>query len=326
MSMQHNELLRLKSMVADSNNSDSESTSSDATIKADQETDLKYLYYRLFTNEIGITPKQPAFVANPYLGRVRRNSIAPPQTVLQLKQRLCYIERTGQSSNSILYRSASNQSPMDDGDRMHATLGSMDQPLELVVKVIMTLKPTEAYPQPQYIYYCLYTEYDIIEPKQAFKTYADGSPSIARIDINLIPPLHNLDAVIRCISYVEEWLPCVWHQLFTSIVSASPIDDLDVWGMQRGCPGSLLERPLICVKSAGMVRQLEISSKYVTLYLPHSGSVLIQHHNRPIYTDGVIRRELLSASDSEKCSVYRAWYAVEGRRGLIKTRDVRQIL
>jgi len=42
MSMQHNELLRLKSMIADSNNSNSESTSSDATIKADQETDLEY--------------------------------------------------------------------------------------------------------------------------------------------------------------------------------------------------------------------------------------------------------------------------------------------
>jgi hypothetical protein len=42
MNMQHNELLRLKSMIADSDDSDSESTSSDATIKADQETDLEY--------------------------------------------------------------------------------------------------------------------------------------------------------------------------------------------------------------------------------------------------------------------------------------------
>ena len=40
-SMQHNKLFGLKSMITDSNNSDSESKT-DAMIKADQETDLKY--------------------------------------------------------------------------------------------------------------------------------------------------------------------------------------------------------------------------------------------------------------------------------------------
>jgi hypothetical protein len=80
----------------------------------------------------------------------------------------------------------------------------------------------------------------IISPrtKHAFRTYADGSLSIAHIDKNMVPPRHNLDAVIRCISYVEGFSPCIWHQRFPSIVSKSPIADLDVWGMQHGCPGS----------------------------------------------------------------------------------------
>ena len=86
----------------------------------------------------------------------------------------------------------------------------------------------------------------------AFKTYTDGSPSIARIDKNLLPPPHDLDAVIRCIVYVEGFSPNVWHQIFSSIASESPIEDLNVWDMRHGCPGSLPEKPLIFVKSAQM--------------------------------------------------------------------------
>ena len=102
------------------------------------------------------------------------------------------------------------------------------------------------------VYYFLYTEDGAIEPKQAFKTYDNGSPSIARIDKNLLPPRHGLDAVIRCIAYVEGFSPCVWHQLFASIDSELPIDDLNVWDMQRGSPGFQPEKPLVFVKSADM--------------------------------------------------------------------------
>jgi len=150
--MQRNELLRLSKAMTD--NPESDDSDSDVTVQANPKIDPQYLYYRLFTNDIGITSNQPAFVNNPYLGRVRRNSIAPPQEVLQFKRRLCNVEGITHFASSTLYPSASNQSPMDDGDRVPDALGStMDNPMELVVEkseYYMTQRIGKAYPQAQY--------------------------------------------------------------------------------------------------------------------------------------------------------------------------------
>jgi len=209
---------------------------------------------------------------------------------------------------------------MDGGDRVPDALGStMDNSMELVVEVpeyYVTQRIRKAYPQAQYIYYSLYTEDGVIEPKQAFKTYADGSPSIARIDKNLLPPRHDLDALIRCIAYVEEFSPCVWHQLFASVVSGSPIDDLNVWDMQRGCPGSLPERPLVFV-AAEMKRRLAINGNDITLYPLGSAALRIREHT--LYSDGVVR-EVLVGNGPEKCSVYRVSY--NAMRAFVKTAEV----
>lgn len=110
------------------------------------------------------------------------------------------------------------------------------------------------------VYYCLYSENGLIEPKDPFKTYAGSAPSVARIEKSLIPPPHDLDAVIRCISFVERFETCVWHQLYLDTVSESPRDDLDVWDMRHGCSGSLPERPLVFVQSAGMKRRISCNS------------------------------------------------------------------
>jgi len=183
----------------------------------------------------------------------------------------------------------------------------------------VTQRIRKAYPQAQYIYYSLYTEDGVIEPKQAFKTYADGSPSIARIDKNLLPPRHDLDAVIGCIAYVEGFSPCVWHQLFASIVSGSPIDDLNVWDMQRGCPGSLPERPLVFVKSAEMKRLLSINGRGSTsLYPPGSAALSIRQDS--LYSDGVVRREVLFGNGPKKSSVYRVSY--NAMRAFVTTTQV----
>jgi len=111
------------------------------------------VYYRLFTNDIGIPSKQPVFVDNLHLGRVSRNSIAPPRAVLQFKRRLCGVEGIINFAGSTLYPSASNQFPMDDGDRILDALGSsMDDPVEVVVVLYYPDSPRDQkpYQRPQY--------------------------------------------------------------------------------------------------------------------------------------------------------------------------------
>lgn len=111
------------------------------------------VYYRLFTNSIGITSRQPAHVDNPYLGRVARNSISPPQAALHFKRRLCSVENIRGFPSFSLYLSASNKSPMDDGDRIPALESTIDNPMELVVEIPyreMTKRTDKAYPHAQY--------------------------------------------------------------------------------------------------------------------------------------------------------------------------------
>lgn len=102
------------------------------------------VYYRLFNRNIGLCSNQPAFADNPYLGRVTRLSISPPRTVLQLKRRICNIEKIGDFANSTLHLSASSRSLADDGDRMLDALGcNMNDPVELVVNKSQMQRPTE---------------------------------------------------------------------------------------------------------------------------------------------------------------------------------------
>jgi hypothetical protein len=102
--------------------------------------DLNLLvYYRLFTENIGMLSDKPAFPSDPYLGRVRANSVAPPQTVYLIKRHLCKIENIGDFLGSILFLSGSSLSPLNDTERIILTPGgpgsSPDEPMELVVKV-----------------------------------------------------------------------------------------------------------------------------------------------------------------------------------------------
>lgn len=97
------------------------------------------VYYRLFTESIGIPSAKPAFPCDPYLGRVRANSVAPPQTVHLIKRRLCQIENKSDYLDSILFVSRSSLSPINNTERVSILTpggpgSTPDEPMELVVK------------------------------------------------------------------------------------------------------------------------------------------------------------------------------------------------
>jgi hypothetical protein len=145
--------------------SDDDSDSSDSTVTANalpgpryckclvsshllsNSHDLNLVYYRLFTENIGILSDKPAFPSDPYLGRVRANSVAPPQTVYLIKRRLCQIENISDYLGSILFLSGSSLSPLKDTERIILTPGgpgsSPDEPMELVVKFSFIVRDSE---------------------------------------------------------------------------------------------------------------------------------------------------------------------------------------
>jgi hypothetical protein len=111
--------------------------------------DLNLLvYYRLFTENIGILSDKPASPSDPYLGRARANSVAPPQTVYLIKRHLCKIENISDFLGSILFLSGSSLSPLNDTERVSILTpggpgSSPDEPMELVVKFSFIVRDSE---------------------------------------------------------------------------------------------------------------------------------------------------------------------------------------
>jgi len=286
----------LEAVISDDIDNLSESNKSDSTVKANPQREPRYLYYRLYSEEIGIPSKQPAFPGSLYLGRVRANSIAPPQTVVLIKRRLCKIEDIRDDrSSSTLFLSGSSRSPMNDAERMSILTpggsgSTPEEPIELVVKSsayeINQRSVNKMSPDPQYIYYNLYTEDGEVQVKRPINPGAHNSPSVARIDNNLIPPPHTINSIIRCISYTEGFEYGFWHQLFVDIASESPINDNEFLILRSGGPGSTPERPLTFVRSSEM-------KKYIKAKYSMSGreGFLTTNRNEILSTDGVVRRE-----------------------------------
>jgi len=149
-------------------------------------------------------------------------------------------------------------------------------------------------PQPRYIYYNLYTEDGEIPAKHPLNPDADDSPSLARIDNYLVPPPHTLNSIIRCISDVEGFSYNGWHQMFIDIASESPINDNDVLILKSGDPGAMPEKPLAFVRAAEMTTS-GTTKKYCHDEAPR---FLRIDGDCAVYTDGVIRREVVTARNT----------------------------
>ena len=218
------------------------------------------------------------FINNSYLGQVRWHSIMPPSAVLQLKQ--C-AEGLTNFASSTLYLCASNQPTMDNGDCMpEALVFMMDNSIELVVKIAQYYMGERTIKADLQAQYSTKSTSTILFSGNLLILFQFISASIWKmgplsqnrpsklmlIAFHILHTLkrtrYNLDALIWCISYVEEFPHCIWHQLFPDIVSESPMDDPNVWGMQASCSDSVLESPLTFVKSAAMEQHIETRSHY----------------------------------------------------------------
>jgi len=269
----------------------------------------------LFTTYIGIPSKRPISPGNRYVGRIRANSVAPPQTVFLIKRHILKIEGITYDPQSALYLSKSCRSALDDGERVSISpgnVGNPEDPMELVITTYGGSPQIEIVSmKPEYIYYSLYTEDGDITPKHPINCGGDDSPSVARIDKTLIPPPHSPECIMRSISYVEGFSYCAWHRLFTGITSESPINYREVWIPESGGPGSTPDKPLIFVKfdTVRHTVRLRPFAMFLTVYSANPKSAELKFTGPfPLYTDLVVRREKLSGSPSSTYdNVYRVY-------------------
>ena len=99
------------------------------------------VYYRIYAEDGAIPSVTLAAPGDPFLGRIKARSVAPPHTVQTVKFSIANVENIKDSTSISLFLTPCSQSPMGDTTRRVAILdptgpGSTPQkPLALVAKM-----------------------------------------------------------------------------------------------------------------------------------------------------------------------------------------------
>ena len=101
------------------------------------------VYYRIYAEDGAIPSKTPVAPSNPFLGRIKAKSVAPPHTAETVKRSIAKMEDIKDRTNASLFLTPNSQSPMGDADKV-ATLNSTgpgstpQEPLAIVAKMSHT--------------------------------------------------------------------------------------------------------------------------------------------------------------------------------------------
>jgi hypothetical protein len=99
------------------------------------------VYYRIYAEDGAIPSKAPVDSGNPFLGRIKARSVAPPHTVQNVKSSIANVEDIkDRTITTTLFLTPHSQSPMNDAEEItivnRTGPGSMPQePLALVAKM-----------------------------------------------------------------------------------------------------------------------------------------------------------------------------------------------
>ena len=98
------------------------------------------VYYRIYAEDGAIPSMTPAAPSNPFLGRIKARSVAPPHNVQTVKLGIAKVENIRDCTNTCLFLTPYSKSPMGDADKVtilnRTGPGSTPQePLALVAKM-----------------------------------------------------------------------------------------------------------------------------------------------------------------------------------------------
>ena len=98
------------------------------------------VYYRIYAEDGAIPSRVPVTPGNPFLGRIKAKSVAPPHTAETVKHNIAKMEDIKDRTNASLFLTPNSQSPMGDADKV-TILNSTGpgstphEPLALVAKM-----------------------------------------------------------------------------------------------------------------------------------------------------------------------------------------------
>jgi hypothetical protein len=243
------------------------------------------VYYRFYAEDGAIPSKTSASADEPFLGRVKADSVAPPHTVASIKRCLARYENVKDTARTSLFLTSSSKSPLGNARRArilkpgHGRLDkyndmglSPQSPLALVAHVFESehsgMESSELAnrsvhaPETRYCtsnaYCSLYNHVNVVTVYYRLYT-ADGdvpskvsidpdNPSLGRISAHSVAPCHTPTSIKRCISRVERNPALRNATLFADITCDTPMKDIHIPILDGVCPGLTQSMPMAIVE------------------------------------------------------------------------------
>lgn len=193
----------------------------------------RYVYYRLYTKDGAIESNNAIYSNDRSLGRIDAKDVAPPYTVIFLKNVLCRKEGFKTSDRSNLYLSVPSYMPMEDGTRLSLTAQSgpglyEHEPVVLVVDSIderEAVKPSRGKLRTQtnvrYVHYRLYSREGAIETNSS----NTNDHFLGRIFPGSVSPPHTAASLKAYLCKIED-IPSVENAtLYVALSSQTPMED-----------------------------------------------------------------------------------------------------
>ena len=76
------------------------------------------VYYRIYAEDGGIPSKTPVTSSDPYLGRIKVESVPPPRTAKTVKRSIAKLENIKDRTSTTLFPTLFIESPMDDAEKV----------------------------------------------------------------------------------------------------------------------------------------------------------------------------------------------------------------
>jgi hypothetical protein len=149
------------------------------------------VYYRIYAEDGAIPSKAPVASGNPFLGRIKARSVAPPHTVQNVKRSIANVEDIKDRTITTLFLTPRSQSPLGDAEKVtifnRTGPGSMPQePLALVAKMSVSERSALESDGRGELASAADSEPDTTPPSIRYRTSIQHSPTFLFINISTV--------------------------------------------------------------------------------------------------------------------------------------------
>ncbi|KAJ7759744.1 hypothetical protein DFH07DRAFT_817049 [Mycena maculata] len=224
------------------------------------DTESRYLYYRVYSQDGGIPSKTAFDPRNPFVGRITARSVPPPHNAGTLKRCLDNKENFAMR-RTVLFLDPDSPNQLWPADKVEIldpetqNGTAPETAFALVLQDDLTADENAAINRqdlstgcgndPSYLYYRLFTRFGEDTSRVSFNS---NEPAVGRAERILISPPHSPHTIIRHIANIEHKPIYAFSELYQDISAQEAMQPVYVSLKERNGIGSTADRPMVLVQ------------------------------------------------------------------------------